>query len=211
MDILRLLPDDQYQAALAASSPSATNAFATVNDLAGLGDNFANADLTVSGARTHDLAGNTVTFDDGTTTTLLTQAAGTVQSGTGFSPSGFGVLGNATRIAPTGSQYDMWNAHWIFGGNPVYSNYIYDNTTFTEQSGLYINTQLYGPNLRPYTGLYYTSDNVNFRGIEANVNGTRILDYSGVLVVRVILEHLIKMDSFLGWEHNGQQFLQHKI
>jgi hypothetical protein len=65
MDILRFLPNNEYQAAINANAPTALNPFVTIADLAGLGNNIYNADGVLTGNRNVDLAGNDLTFDTG--------------------------------------------------------------------------------------------------------------------------------------------------
>ena len=62
-DIARYLPDDMYNAAVGANSPSASNVYATINDLSGLGDNIYTADGTLAGARTVTFGANNLIFD----------------------------------------------------------------------------------------------------------------------------------------------------
>lgn len=63
-DITRELPNNEYQAAVNSNLPTAGNPFATIADLSGLNENFANTDLTLTGDRLHEGDGFDLEFSD---------------------------------------------------------------------------------------------------------------------------------------------------
>lgn len=177
MDILRILPDDVYNAAVDANAPSASNVFATMADLIPDTDtNIYNTNGTVGAGRIATLT-DSLTFSGGTTIHTLTNASGTVQSGTGINTIGFGAQGALQYLgSPAAGDWDYFEGGYLFGADPVYAMEIYDKTTFVEKAGQYAYVQDFAGTVRPYTGLFYTADGISYTGIEANNFGTRVLD-----------------------------------
>jgi len=90
-------------------------------EFAGTGsENFANADLTVTGTRVHDLDGNTVGFTEGNTTFInSTATSGTVLSVTGDTN------GTALEVTNTDNSQlalDVVDGFIKFQNLPVYAN-----------------------------------------------------------------------------------------
>lgn len=143
-------------------------------------DNIYGTNGTLSGNRTMTMAGNTLLMTGGTTIHSLTSGTETITSGTGSNPIGFGSFGHLNAITTTAGDFDHFDGSYRLSGNPVYEVQIYDNTTFVEKAGQYVNIIDFSGTDRPRAGIYYTGDGVNFTGIEANAFGTRILDQNPI-------------------------------
>jgi len=195
MDIIRLLPDDVYQAAVNAASPSASNVFATMADLIPDTDtNIYNTNNSLTGNRTVTGAGNSLTFTGiagfTVTPTAATNAkttwndgtgtgATTVVTGAGLNPTGFGDIGFATYVSTPGTKG--------YGGINDFSNQavaqwtVYDSAFGTDEAGFFAGNTTGGGNFT-YATLYHSEyASGKFHGFQANVFGERIMSQSAGL------------------------------
>jgi hypothetical protein len=163
MDIYRLLPKDQYDAAINANSPSATNAFATILDLSGI-TNIYNNDGTIGSTRS---VGITDSLKFGSDLLVLDEINRRVGINKSVPTAGFHVL----SINEFGSYFDGYST------SP--SEYImklrnFDGTNYTELNRFRNNGKvelcLNNPNLS--VGNAYNNTIINSNSITSNaLNG----------------------------------------
>jgi hypothetical protein len=140
MDILRLLPDDAWDAAVDANAPSAANVFATMADLIPDTDtNIYNIDGAIPAATTRTITvpgDSTVQFAGGRTQRTYTAGGVTVTEGAGF---------YATGLFDTGqAAYTTVADRWMYDGS-----YEYLGETYIDKS---VNDTTKGDNTRFFLG-----------------------------------------------------------
>lgn len=187
MDIGRFLPTDQYDAAIDANSPDSANPFATMADLSGLGDNWANANLSLTGNRVHDFDGNSITENNvaeydtniesaGNRKILWDNGAGvTIASGAGANPAGFTGDGASTTYMNTPAGTKAWGGVWNNSGNAQITYSVYDPAFSTDEAG-FIAQQVSGGGNSTIASIYhfeYASGDQT--GFQADYIGERII------------------------------------
>jgi hypothetical protein len=123
---------------------------------------------------------DTLLWTGGTVRTRYQQGGITITQGTGTNPLGFGVIGSGSLLNTAG-QWDAYLENYESGGNPAIVASVYDNTTFVENACYGVATTDLGTGQQPYGFLYYTLDNVSFKGIEVNKFGERLYSQIGGL------------------------------
>ncbi len=168
----------------APTAPSAVNPFITLADLAGGGGIYSGNGVVPSA--TVATVTDTLTFDDGTTVMSQSSGGDTITAGVGTSPTGFGVFGRAELLNIGGGQFDGWSAQYSGVQGPEITSQVYDNTTFIEVAGWYLAQDNFDGTDRPYGIGYYTSDGVNYTGLQWDVRGELLLTQFAGLVTTPI-------------------------
>ena len=184
VDIEQLLPKDNYDALVASiSTPSASNAYATIADLSGfVTDNLYIANGTVGAGRTATIT-DTLTFSGGAAFINTNVVAGnTVHRVVGTSALTFNAFGDLTQLT-TGGSFDVYGGYYDAGAEPAFQAQLYDNTTFVENACVFVGVADFSGTDRPYASLYYTVDNLAFTGFQADILGEQLYTQrSGVVV-----------------------------
>jgi hypothetical protein len=164
MDIYRLLPKDQYDAALSANSPSSANPFATIADIPS-SVNIYNSDGLLTGSRIVNADGNSLDFVNVTTFSL---AAANIDlrssNNTTIYFNNFrlreSVSGNYFNIVANGSLSATHTATFQNASGTV--AYLSDITG----DGIYS-----GSGIVPTTTVATLTDNITFTGGQFNIKG----------------------------------------
>jgi len=195
MDILRLLPDDEYQAAVGANAPTALNPFATIADLIPDTDtNIYNTDNSLTGNRIVTGAGSSLTFNaiaqltinpTATTNAKITWSDGagtptTIVSGAGLNPTGFeSASGVASYLSSPGVK--GYGGLYDNATNTTAQWTVYDSAFGTDEAGFIARANIASGN-STISQLYHLEYGTgNYYGFEASVFGERILSQSAGL------------------------------
>ena len=195
VDIEQLLPEDVYDALVAANAPTTLNPYATIADLAGLGENWGNTNLLVDANRTHNVASFTLTENNvgDYTTNLITTAQrqilwndGDVTPnsailGVGVSPTGFEAGGGVGSYYDTGGGTKGYSSIYDFGGDTYIQHTLYNSTFAVDEAGFFARPSVAGGNFTAAQLYHLEYGSGNYYGFEANVFGERILSQSAGL------------------------------
>ncbi len=185
--IQRDLPNDQFEAALAANAPTGLNPFATISDLAGfVSTNLYIADDNLTGNRTLTGANNSLTFTDLSSFTVNVNANGnatrnwvsgglSISEGVGFNPTGFGENGATSSIITPGASANLYGGMYDFGGGSYVDFQAYIGA---ESTGFFSGP--WGGAATSYSSMYFSNATVN-NGFQADEFGERIISQSSGL------------------------------
>lgn len=151
----------------------------------------------LSGPTVATMGGNQFHLSGGTTKMTYTSGGTTITSGVGFNPIGFSSIGDLNNIT-TGSSFDVFTGVLDISGQGVFRAEVYDNTTFSEKSGLFAGTYDFGSGQQPYSTIYYTPDNgeTAYTGLQADPNGELLLTqfFGPVTTVPTGSDHALFID-----------------
>jgi hypothetical protein len=190
MGVERYLPNNEYLAAVNANAPTAGNPFATIADLAGIGNNWANSNLVLSGNRVHDFDSNTLTENNVAEYDTNVQGPGnrkiswdngagvTIIGGVGANPAAFTGSGASTYFMNTPLGTKAWGGIWNNGGNAQMTYSIYDPAFSTDEAGYIAQSSVAGGNFTQASIYHLEYSSGDQTGFTANIFGERLLSQS---------------------------------